>query len=96
MRTRFVTFISLVTLLVVALAVPPLTASGAKSRSSFRIVKAGPKDGGGEPSIATDLTPTSPGYGKGVRIPNFNDDYAAPDMGAHQSGTPAMKLGVGN
>jgi hypothetical protein len=36
----------------------------------------------------------SPGYGKGVRIANFNDAAAAPDVGAHQSGTAAMKFGV--
>jgi hypothetical protein len=40
------------------------------------------------------LAPGSAGSGKGVRIPNFNDDVAAPDMGAHQSGKPAMKFGV--
>ena len=40
------------------------------------------------------LDPSSPGYGKGLRIPNFNDKYAAPDVGAHQSGTPGMKFGV--
>ncbi|HET7729058.1 MAG TPA: hypothetical protein VFK48_03400 [Usitatibacter sp.] len=35
------------------------------------------------------------GYGQGVRIPNFNDGASAPDVGAHQSGTPAMKFGIG-
>jgi hypothetical protein len=30
----------------------------------------------------------------GVRIPNFNDQYGAPDMGAAQSGTGAMVFGV--
>jgi hypothetical protein len=40
------------------------------------------------------LAPGSAGFGKGVSIPNFNDDVAAPDMGAHQSGKPAMKFGV--
>jgi len=40
------------------------------------------------------LAPGSAGYGKGVPIPNFNDGVAAPDMGAHQSGTTAMKFGV--
>jgi hypothetical protein len=30
-----------------------------------------------------------------VRLPNFNDDFtgAAPDMGAHETGKPAMKFG---
>jgi hypothetical protein len=40
------------------------------------------------------LAPSSPGYGRGVSLPNFNDAWAAPDMGAHQSGTAAMKFGV--
>jgi len=40
------------------------------------------------------LDPSSLGYGTGVRIPNFNDKFSAPDYGAHQSGTPAMKFGV--
>ncbi len=41
------------------------------------------------------LAPSSPGYDRGTRIPNFNDAFtgAAPDMGAHEAGTPAMKLG---
>ena len=40
------------------------------------------------------LAPGTPGYGTGARIPNFNDRYAAPDVGAAQSGTPAMTFGV--
>jgi len=34
------------------------------------------------------LSPNSPGYDAGVRIPNFNDDFTgkAPDMGAHEAG----------
>ena len=40
------------------------------------------------------LAPGSPGHGRGVKIPNFNDGASAPDMGAHQSGAPAMKFGV--
>jgi hypothetical protein len=40
------------------------------------------------------LASNSPGFGKGVRIPNFNDGTAAPDVGAHQSGSAAMKFGV--
>jgi len=40
------------------------------------------------------LAPGTSGYGTGVAIPNFNDDVAAPDMGAHQSGKPAMTFGV--
>ncbi|MGQ0651778.1 MAG: Ig-like domain-containing protein, partial [Betaproteobacteria bacterium] len=40
------------------------------------------------------LAPGSRGSGQAVRIPNFNDVHAAPDMGAHQAGTPAMKFGI--
>ncbi|MBV9361088.1 MAG: hypothetical protein JO292_06825, partial [Betaproteobacteria bacterium] len=40
------------------------------------------------------LAPGTPGYGTGARIPNFNDQYAAPDIGAHQSGTAAMTFGI--
>jgi hypothetical protein len=41
------------------------------------------------------LSSSSPGYGKAQRLPNFNDAYAAPDVGAHQSGSAAMSFGVG-
>jgi hypothetical protein len=42
------------------------------------------------------LAPNSPGYDKGTVLPNFNDGYkgAAPDIGAHEAGTPAMRFGV--
>jgi hypothetical protein len=40
------------------------------------------------------LAPGTPGYGTGARIPNFNDQSATPDIGAHQSGAPAMTFGV--
>ena len=40
------------------------------------------------------LAPSSPGFGKGAKLNNFNDDVAAPDMGAAQTGKPAMKFGV--
>ena len=42
------------------------------------------------------LDPSSLGYERGVRVPNFNDDFlgAAPDMGAHETGSPAMRFGV--
>jgi len=42
------------------------------------------------------LAPGSPGYDRGVVIPNFCDVYtgAAPDMGAHEAGTAPMKFGV--
>ena len=40
------------------------------------------------------LAPSSLGFGKAVKLPNFNDAYASPDIGAHQSGAPAMKFGV--
>ncbi len=40
------------------------------------------------------LAPASPGYGAGVPLPNFNDAFSAPDIGAQQSGTAAMCFGV--
>jgi hypothetical protein len=42
------------------------------------------------------LGPYSPGYDAGVVIPNFNDYYngAAPDIGAHEAGSPPMEFGV--
>ena len=40
------------------------------------------------------LAPTSPGYGAAVPIPNFNDEYSAPDIGAQQAGSPPMCFGV--
>ena len=42
------------------------------------------------------LAPASPGAGVGQPIPNFSDGYtgAAPDIGAHQRGAPAMRYGV--
>ena len=64
----------------------------------------------GEPVYATDagfdgasksgrfqLAPNSPGAGQGLAIPNFSDGFTgpAPDMGAHQPGTPPMRFGVG-
>jgi len=41
------------------------------------------------------LAPSSPGYDKGVRLPNFNDGFsgAAPDVGAHEAGSASMKFG---
>ncbi|MDQ3025487.1 MAG: Ig-like domain-containing protein, partial [Pseudomonadota bacterium] len=36
----------------------------------------------------------TPGHGQGVRIANFNDGAAAPDVGAHQSGTTSMRFGI--
>ena len=42
------------------------------------------------------LAPTSPGYDRGARLPNFNDGFtgAGPDIGAHEAGTPAMVFGI--
>jgi len=53
--------------------------------------------GNGWPSFAAgmyQLDPASPGYGTAARIANFNDAYATPDIGAHQSGTAAMCFGA--
>jgi len=42
------------------------------------------------------LSPKSPGYDGGVRLPNFNDDYTGngPDVGAHEADTPPMQFGA--
>jgi hypothetical protein len=42
------------------------------------------------------LAPDSPGAGAGQVIPNFSDGYTgpAPDIGAHQRGTPPIQYGV--
>ena len=52
----------------------------------------GLRDGKGQFS----LTPASPGYDAALRLPNFNDGYMgqAPDIGAHEAGTPLLEFGV--
>jgi hypothetical protein len=42
------------------------------------------------------LSPASPGYDGGVRLPNFNDGYEdeAPDIGAHEADTALMEFGA--
>jgi hypothetical protein len=40
------------------------------------------------------LKPGTPGHGRAARIPNFNDQYANPDVGAQQSGAPPLKFGA--
>jgi hypothetical protein len=54
--------------------------------------------GNGYPDLAAapgnfTLSRRSPGYGAAERLPNFNDLYPRPDVGAHQSGTPPMQFG---
>ena len=43
-----------------------------------------------------ELRPYSLGYDAGEIIPSFNDNYngAAPDIGAHEAGSPPMEFGV--
>jgi hypothetical protein len=36
----------------------------------------------------------SPGWQRAERIPNFNDRYERPDVGAQQSGAPALRFGL--
>lgn len=52
-------------------------------------------NGSGHVGLA-QLASNSPGKDAGVRIPNFNDDFEgeAPDIGAHEHGSLAMKLGI--
>ena len=42
------------------------------------------------------LVPGTPGYDQGTRIANFNDAFvgAAPDIGAHEGGSAAMRFGI--
>src|SRR5262249_6431536 len=40
------------------------------------------------------LAVNTSGYHAGIPLPNFNDQYALPDIGAHQSGTPPMRFGL--
>ncbi len=42
------------------------------------------------------LRPGSPGFNVGTRIPTVNDDFRgkAPDIGAHEAGSPRMEFGV--
>src|SRR5581483_391098 len=40
------------------------------------------------------LAPGSLGYGSAQPLANFNDKYAQPDVGAHQSDTAPMKFGI--
>ncbi|HUP96559.1 MAG TPA: choice-of-anchor D domain-containing protein [Usitatibacter sp.] len=40
------------------------------------------------------LDAASPGFAKGIKLANFNDDAATPDVGAHQSGSAAMRFGL--
>jgi hypothetical protein len=55
--------------------------------------------GSGYPDLAKApgifaLKSGSPGFQQAEPIPNFNDQYPKPDVGAHQSGTPPMRFGV--
>jgi len=52
-----------------------------------------------DPSTKTgsfSLAPASPGYDAGAVVANFTDGHtgSAPDVGAHESGTPPMEFGV--
>jgi hypothetical protein len=43
-----------------------------------------------------ELSPASPGYDAGLRLPNFNDNATrrGPDLGAHEAGSPPLEFGV--
>lgn len=70
---------------------PGVEAHGSKERPIFAAGHGGINRAG-----RYALAPASPGYDKGVRIPNFNDGFqgAGPDVGAHEAGTPPMEFGV--
>lgn len=47
-------------------------------------------------TVDVSLVPSSLGYDSGLQLPNFNDGYTAtaPDVGAHEAGTPPLEFGV--
>jgi hypothetical protein len=49
-------------------------------------------ESGGQYQLASG----TPGFNQGTRLANFNDAYSgsAPDIGAHEGGTPAMRFGI--
>lgn len=65
---------------------PPGTPVYASSGRAYPDLAARPGD--------FSLKPGSPGYGAAAPIPNFNDRFARPDVGAQQSGTPTMEFGI--
>ena len=71
---------------------------GATIRNGFKGVAVYAKGNGwkSESGGQYQLSPDSPGFDKGERIPNFNDSFtgAGPDVGAHEAGTPPMRFGV--
>jgi Right handed beta helix region len=76
-----------------------LNAGTAAERRGWRARPVYASSGSSYPNLAARpgsfmLMPGSPGHGAAERIPNFNDTYARPDVGAHQSETPPMKFGA--
>ena len=65
-------------------------AGGISATPSYASGHGAQSEGNGQYQLAAG----SPGHGRGVRIANFNDGATAPDVGAHQSGTGAMKFGL--
>ncbi|HEX5130300.1 MAG TPA: right-handed parallel beta-helix repeat-containing protein [Usitatibacter sp.] len=65
-------------------------ANGIKATPQYASGHGWQSEAGGNYQLASG----TPGFGAGVKIPNFNDDATAPDVGAHQSGTPSMKFGL--
>jgi hypothetical protein len=75
-------------------------AGAAAERHGWRARPVYASSGGSYPDLAAQpgsfaLKPGSPGHGVAEHIPNFNDRYAQPDVGAHQSGTAPMRFGAG-
>lgn len=56
------------------------------------VPECGMKEGRGVFALAAQ----SPGHDAGVALPNFNDRFtgAAPDIGAHEAGSPPMEFGI--
>lgn len=66
------------------------------SRHESHGIKAAPIYDPGNASGRYTLSPSSPGYDNGARIPNFNDSFygSGPDRGAQERGAPPLKFGV--
>jgi hypothetical protein len=72
----------------------PISAGSGAEANGLKGIPAFASGSGNAMSGMYQLAPASTGFGKAVKLPNFNDAYASPDIGAHQSGVPAMKFGV--
>ncbi len=79
------------------LVTAPLAAGPDQEKHAVRTVPAYVSEWGLKGSRGTfSLAAQSPGLDAGVTLPNFNDDFqgSAPDIGAHEAGSPPMEFGT--